>query len=143
MEVLLIDDEPHLGELVERKLTKSDPDVHVEQQWNCDTGITRLRDRKFDIVLLDQKFVSGVTGLECLRRLRELFPDLPVVMLTGYPTDDLMEECMKSGADDYVKKELIDVLLTQVVWSATKRRQAKPMIAARAQARKKELDDIV
>ena len=64
MEVLLIDDEPHFGEFVERKLSRTDPNTKVDQQWNCETGIAQLTSKKFDIVLMDYRLVSGPSGLE-------------------------------------------------------------------------------
>jgi DNA-binding NtrC family response regulator len=66
-----------------------------------------LRRRVPDLVVLDMNFsveTSGEQGLELLRRLKDAFPDLPVILLTGWGTLELAVEGMKAGARDFLTK---------------------------------------
>ena len=67
-----------------------------------------LREGDVDIVLLDMNFSAGVNtgneGLFWLRRIREIAPELPVIMLTAYGDVELAVRGLKGGAADFVLK---------------------------------------
>lgn len=139
LRVLLIDDVPQFGDLVLQILRKTMRDVDVRQELTCKDGLVALGMGEFDTVLLDQKLLD-IHGLECLREIRDITKTLPVIMVTAFATNELMEDCMREGADDFVPKDLMDVLLPHVVWSATRRRTAKKRIEQEVEHRKKTLD---
>ena len=63
--------------------------------------------RRTDLVLLDMNFTvdtSGKKGLSTLKMLKEKFPELPVILMTGWATVQLAVEGMKLGASDFVAK---------------------------------------
>src|SRR5579862_4303413 len=62
-----------------------------------------LETQAIDVVLLDLK-LPGASGLEALRRIKELRPDAEVVVVTGYATVQSAVQAMKNGAYDYVTK---------------------------------------
>jgi two-component system NtrC family response regulator len=60
-----------------------------------------------DLVLLDMNFAietSGKKGLEVLQKIKTAFPDIPVVLMTGWATVQLAVEGMKLGASDFIAK---------------------------------------
>src|SRR5262249_41327306 len=67
-----------------------------------------VRDRNFDVLLLDMNYArdttSGVEGLELLSRVRELDSSLPVVLMTAWGSIELAVEAMQSGGRDFVQK---------------------------------------
>ena len=65
-----------------------------------------------DAAILDYKLPDG-DGIEVLRRLRHVDPDLPVIMLTAHQDTELIVEAMKAGASDYLTKpfEVDEVVL--------------------------------
>ena len=65
-----------------------------------------------DAAILDYKLPDG-DGLDVLRKLRQVDPDLPVIMLTAHQDTELIVEAMKAGAADYVTKpfDVDDVVL--------------------------------
>lgn len=141
MNVLLIDDERPIGVLLNDWLKNFYADLLFTQEESCTDGIKTLKESKWDIVLLDYRLATQ-SGLDCLRTLRKEFPDLPVVMLTGDMSDQVMVECMQAGADDFVRKDLIIQMLYHVLQSATQRRRAFRRIAADTAIRKADLDRI-
>ena len=60
-----------------------------------------------DLVLLDMNFsidTSGKQGMKTLALLREQYPDLPIILMTGWATVQLAVEGMKRGAKDFIAK---------------------------------------
>src|SRR5262245_29737863 len=72
------------------------------------TEIQRARAGGFDLLLMDLNYArdttSGQEGLELVARVRELAPDLPIVVMTGWSTVPLAVAVMREGAADFVEK---------------------------------------
>ena len=60
---------------------------------------------KPDAVLLDI-LMPGMDGIEVLQRMKPLKPDVRIIMLTAVAMDDVAQEAMKNGADDYLTKPI-------------------------------------
>lgn len=74
-----------------------------------------------DFVLLDYQLESG-NGLSCLRRVRLLDPFVPVVVISGTATPEVVGEFLRFGADDYLSKRDLNVeMLTHSVRTALRR----------------------
>jgi two-component system response regulator AtoC len=77
-------------------------------------AINTVQKKAYDVVLLDVK-MPKVDGLEVLKFIKENFPDIEVVMLTGVGDVKIAVECMKLGAYDYLTKPYTtDELLTTI-----------------------------
>ena len=80
----------------------------VETASNPNSILSVLDSRPVDLVLLDMNFSAGVNtgneGLFWLRRIREIAPELPVIMLTAYGDVELAVRALKGGAADFVLK---------------------------------------
>jgi len=70
-------------------------DVAAAQEW--------LSENPVDLIISDLK-MPGMSGLEFLEWVRERFPDLPFVLITGYSTLDNAIEALRLGANDFIKK---------------------------------------
>jgi len=69
---------------------------------------------RFDLTVLDIK-LAGENGLELLGYFKANFPKLPVVMFTGMPDDDLLDQAMARGASGFMRKtDSLDDLLAAV-----------------------------
>ena len=88
-----------------------------------------LRERSWQVVLLDMNFTSGINtgneGLYWLHEIKKLCPTLPVVLFTAYADIDLAVRGIKEGATDFVVKpwnnqKLVETLLNAVSASETK-----------------------
>ncbi len=64
-----------------------------------------------DVILMDIN-LPGLSGIECMRRLKALAPDLRIVMLTVYDDEDHIFESLKAGADGYLLKRTTRAALT-------------------------------
>ncbi len=86
-------------------------------------ALAALERRDYDAMLLDMNYTrdttSGTEGLDLLRTLQSLEPDMPMVVMTAWGTIDNAVEAMRRGARDYVEKpwdnaRLVTILSTQV-----------------------------
>ena len=114
--------------------------------------IEAITTSEFDLVLMDLNYArdttSGKEGLELIRRIREINPLLPVVVMTAWSTVDLAVEAMRGGVGDFVQKpwendRLLEVLKTQMAngkklleESRSKEATEKARIHEAAEARK-------
>src|SRR5256886_7438326 len=99
-QVLVIDDEIGPRESL-RMLLKPDYNVHTA---DCvDAGIRLLKEKRPDTVVMDIR-MPGATGIEGLRKIREIDPHLSVIMLTGFGALEAAQEALRLGASDYMSK---------------------------------------
>jgi DNA-binding NtrC family response regulator len=99
--VLVIDDEDIVLTSCHRALTPVGYEVRMAKRGM--DGLKMLRNEPFDIVLVDIK-MPDMDGIEVLRRIKEEWPDMPVVIITGFSTIDAAVFTIKLGAYDYIEK---------------------------------------
>jgi DNA-binding NtrC family response regulator len=118
--VLIVDDDELIREWMEGNLPPRGFDV--ECAGDGDAALALLRNSSFDVVVLDE-VMPEMSGLEVLRRIREL-PDRPeVLFLTAHRSIDSAIEAMKLGARDYLEKPCkVDELDMQLQRAAESRR---------------------
>jgi CheY-like chemotaxis protein len=75
----------------------------VETVTNGKDAIDRVKEKHFDIVFLDEN-MPGLNGLETLSQIKELYPALPIVMITKSEEEAIMEEAIGSKISDYLIK---------------------------------------
>jgi len=101
--VLLVEDDVMFQQALCRGLELSGHQVEMASKGL--EGLEQLVQDRPDVVLLDLYLErDGLNGLEVLDRIRELYPELPVVIMTGYGTVENAVEAMKRGASDYIQK---------------------------------------
>jgi len=99
-QVLVIDDEMGPRESL-RMLLK--PNYQVYTAENVETGLRILRDKKPDAVISDIR-MPGTSGIDGLRKIREIDPHVAVIMLTGFGALETAKEALRLGANDYISK---------------------------------------
>ncbi len=107
--ILIAEDEKNQRDLLEGFLKKEG--FTVESAANGREALQKLQGNFFDMALIDYK-MPELDGLQTLREIRKLYPDLPVVMMTAYGTVETAVASMKEGALDYLTKPIdLDELL--------------------------------
>jgi len=123
--ILLVDDEEAFLEAMTKRLEKRNLRV-----MTCTSGTEALKivnsHRNLDVVVLDVK-MPGMDGLETLKILKQNYPLIEVIMLTGHATVENAVEGMKLGAFDYLMKpcELEELLMKVKEAAETKRAQVE------------------
>jgi DNA-binding NtrC family response regulator len=114
--ILIVDDEEIVRESLSGWLEQDG--YHVETAPDGFTGLERLRDGVWSILLVDLK-MPGMDGLQVLETARRQQPDLSVVMITAYATVETAVKAIKLGATDYIVKpfdpEELSLLIQKIV----------------------------
>jgi len=104
MKVLIVDDEPHIRQMM--RLTLEAAGYQVDEAEDGEAGLDQFGDgRGYELVLLDQR-MPGLDGLQTLRQIKARAPDACVVMVTAYASIELAVDAMRLGATDFVRKPM-------------------------------------
>lgn len=114
--ILVVDDELLIRDLLY--------DFFQQQGWNIavaengEKALEILRSRKIDVLLTDIK-MPHMDGLALTTQVRAIYPQLPVVLMTGYPSVETAVEGIKAKVEDYIIKpfninKLFKVLKSQL-----------------------------
>jgi len=101
--VLVIDDEKSIRRTLREILEYEG--YKVEEANDGVEGLSLMKDKQFDAVLLDIK-MPKMDGIEVLDKIMETNPELPVIMVSGHGTIDTAVEAVKKGAYDFVAKPM-------------------------------------
>ncbi|MGA9364824.1 MAG: response regulator [Bacteroidota bacterium] len=113
--VLVVDDEPIVCHSVRRILSKQS--CAVEEAFDVDSALLKMKLHKYDLVLLDLKMPKR-SGMEVLRSIKTQWPDLPVVMVTGHGSIEAAIEATKLGAFNFIPKPFSPDELTKATVEA-------------------------
>jgi two-component system nitrogen regulation response regulator NtrX len=133
-DVLVVDDEADIRELVSGIL--QDEGYAVRTASDSETALAAVRARKPNLIVLDIWMQGGgMDGLELLDLVKELDPDLPVLMISGHGNIETAVSAIKRGAYDFLEKpfksDRLLLLAQRALESATLRRENRRL---RAQA---------
>ena len=110
--ILVIDDDQDYLHSVRRVLAK-DPYL-VSITSDPDQALALMAERTFEVVLLDLR-MPGRDGLSVLEEIARLYPEVPVIMLTGYGNVQVAVQAIKLGAADFLEKPCPAAMLRQVL----------------------------
>lgn len=99
--VLIIDDEEKLSNLMARIISLEG--VEVVQALDCKSGLKKLEQHDFDVVLCDVKLPDG-NGVELSKKIKEKYPLVEIILLTAYGNIPDGVQAIKNGAFDYITK---------------------------------------
>jgi PAS domain S-box-containing protein len=109
MKVFLLDDNPDDRELIKYRLRKQFGALEFMEAGDPATFQTLLAQGGFDAVVTDY-MLRWSDGLEVLRQIRERYPNVPVVMVTGSGSEEVAAQGMRGGLSDYVLKQHLERL---------------------------------
>ncbi len=102
MRILMVDDEADFLELMNNRLSRRGIEVLCAGSGEEALKVAES-DVSFDAVVLDVK-MPGLDGIETLRRLKKIRPELPVLLLTGHASLEAAMAGVEIGAVDYLMK---------------------------------------
>lgn len=99
--ILVADDEDSFRDILNSQLTKAGYEVHLASDG--EEAITRLGEKKIDVVLLDIR-MPKVSGIQVLKYISQNCPTTKAIMLTGFADLELAMEAKQFGAVDFINK---------------------------------------
>lgn len=133
--ILIIDDERGMREGCRRILESEG--YSVETAENGEVGLSKIRERPFDLALLDLK-MPGLSGIEVLKQIRHTRLEIIPIMITGHASVQTAVEAMKLGAFDYVEKPFTPDDLLAIVAKALEGRKEELEAERTLQARREQ-----
>ncbi|MDY0360030.1 MAG: sigma-54 dependent transcriptional regulator [Desulforegulaceae bacterium] len=100
--LLIIDDEPDMLELLRRSLS-AELEIEIICESKSRQALELIKNTHFDLILTDIK-MPEINGLELLKLITQINPDITVIMMTAYGEIDMVIHAMKNGAYDFITK---------------------------------------
>ncbi len=124
--ILVVDDEPDVIETLAHTLSRRG--YEVETSLTGEDGIAKVKKSKFDVALLDIN-LPGLNGVQVLEQIKEIAPEIEVVMITGFGSIDSATESLKKGAYDYIQKPLSSEKIVVLIEKALEKHRLTDMVA--------------
>jgi DNA-binding NtrC family response regulator len=132
VKVLIVDDEEEFANTLAERMRNRD--IVVDIVGNGEDAITSVSNAVYDAILLDL-IMPGLDGIETLKQILSINPDLQVILLTGRGTVSKSVEALKIGAFEFLEKPVkFDALLSKI-------NNAKSLKTALSEKRTQELID--
>ncbi len=106
IKVLIIEDDELDRMIVKRAINSSGLNVEMTFAEDIDSGKEATNGKIYDCIFLDYNLPGG-TGLQLLKDIRNSGNDSPIIIVTSHGDEKIAVEAMKSGASDYIPKNLL------------------------------------
>lgn len=106
--IAIIDDEKDIIDMLDTYLKRKLPDVEITHYIDATMGLEDIKSGRFDLVLLDI-MMPKINGMDILSQVKAVNPDVKIVMMTAFSTQDKVIQCLHDGADDYVTKPFLSL----------------------------------
>jgi putative PEP-CTERM system response regulator len=127
--LLIVDDEKHIREGLEKALSRDGYDVVLASEGN--EAIERVEEGDVDLVITDLK-MPKLSGEELMKEALEKYPYLPIIILTGHGTIENAVEAMRNGAYDFITKPLnidkLSLIVKRALENSSLKRQNRELL---------------
>ena len=117
--ILIVDDEQDYRDILTERMEARDFDV--DKAENGLEALEKLSGSTYDAIVLDM-MMPGMDGLATLKKIREKYPDMQVILLTGHATVQKGVDAIKLGALDFIEKPAEIEILTAKIREAKENR---------------------
>ena len=118
--ILVVDDEKTVCESVNKIFSRKG--YTVDDSLNAKEAMEKIKKTSYDLVITDMK-MPEMGGLELLEIIKDYYPELEVILITGYPSTDTADKAIKLGAADYIPKPFTPDEIIEIAEKALKRRK--------------------
>lgn len=118
-DILIVDDDDVIRETLCELLAS---DHHCQQASTAEDALRQLQTRSFDVVITDIS-MPGLSGRELLKRVLNLYPGTPVIVISGLSDQDQAQSLIGAGAFDYLIKPFRLEVVEESVRRAAQQRQ--------------------
>lgn len=122
VKIMVVDDEPSVLESF--KMILKIKDYAVETFPDGPSALAILEKDKFDIAFIDYK-LPGMDGLEVLKKIKGIDPDLEVIIVTAYATESSHANAITLGALEYLRKPFLMEEIYELVERGLRKKRAK------------------
>jgi len=112
MKILVIDDEPVVLNSCRKVLEEDGFDVYLVP--SADEALKAMKKEVFDLLLVDVKMPKH-DGIYLIQKVKEKWPDVPIIVMSGYPTPDTITDGTEMGADAFIAKPFTPDELLEII----------------------------
>ncbi|MFC5283258.1 response regulator [Pedobacter alpinus] len=123
--ILIIDDEIGICLIMSKFLTKNGYKTTTAESGAA--AFEHLKNQKFDLVLSDFR-LEDTDGREILRKIKSDYPEVIVIMVSGFGDPNLANELIRMGAYDFINKPIYPNVILETVKNALDERDANKLI---------------
>ncbi|MBW2199619.1 MAG: response regulator [Deltaproteobacteria bacterium] len=132
IKVLLVDDEKEFVQTLSERMEMRD--LGSDVALNGEEALKKIDEDVPDVMVLDLK-MPGIDGMEVLRKTRNAYPNVQIIMLTGHGSKKDKKEARRLGAFEYLQKPVpIDILVNKIKLAYKKKIETTMMAATFAEA---------
>ena len=102
--VLHVDDDQVFGRSIKRFFERSDDEITIFFAESAKKGLSVLKEEEIDCIVSDYD-MSGMTGLEFLKSVRDGRREIPFILFTGKGSEEIASDAISAGVTDYLQKE--------------------------------------
>ncbi|OHB89970.1 MAG: hypothetical protein A3C38_06590, partial [Planctomycetes bacterium RIFCSPHIGHO2_02_FULL_50_42] len=101
--ILVVDDDQGIQFFLGEALTKKG--YQVDSATSAEAAISKIKQDAFSLILLDVR-LPGMSGIDAIRKIHELEPRAPIIVMTAYGSKDLAVRAVQEGAYDFLTKPI-------------------------------------
>jgi len=110
--VLIVDDEKNIRLTLFHTLESLE--LEIETAMNGEEALSKMKEKLYNIILLDLK-MPGMDGMEVLRQVRRIYPNIRVIIISAHGTVESAVEALKLGAVDFIEKPFVPKEIRELV----------------------------
>ena len=120
LKFLIADDHAIVRKGIKQLLLEQYPFADIGEAGDVETLISEVMRQQWDVVICDMN-MPGRSGLDALTQIKQLAPQLPVLIMSMYPEDQYALRVLKAGASGYLSKDNIHEDIIKAVQAETRR----------------------
>jgi len=103
-EILIVDDNTSFRSMLKRILRSKFPSIRIREAQDGNAAIKKTTEQPPDIIFMDVR-MPGENGFKLTRRIKRVYPEIVVIMITSYDSPEYQQAAFESGADFFVSKK--------------------------------------
>jgi len=111
--LLLIEDDPGVQDYFKAVVSRMGHEMVTANDGP--SGVALVERETVDVIMTDLNMPGEPNGMALVRRIRELRPETPVIVVSGYPTKERLDECTALGIDDFLTKPFEMTFFSSVI----------------------------
>jgi len=121
MKILVVDDEGIVLDSCQRVLEADGFDAYLVP--SADKALESMEHEDFALLLIDVK-MPGHDGMYLMREVKERWPDIPIIVMSGYDTTETIEEAVEMGAATFIAKPFTPDELLETIRQVIKKEES-------------------
>jgi len=101
--ILIVDDEKTLVRMLRQVLEMDIPGVAIDAAYSGEEALSQMANASYDLILADLR-MPGLGGLELIKGVRYVDPDVPIILMTAYGSDDVEVQAAMLDTSYYLDK---------------------------------------